>query len=371
MQYSPRCGYVRARSRYVQCAGPAGRRKLGSGSVSGSTFGSSGRPRQRRQLPFAASRGRRVPRARHVPDDRDPSKRRGCEPPRRGADFKSQIHPPRTGCPRARGRRAGRALRPLGGLRAARARAEAILVALALDERSTFGLAALRASLEAYRGVLDRQLSAFAAAYLPRAPVLEAGVVGPTREAFRRVREATMARLETCATDTATAADVGTLTSLLSSAILVSLLFRRWERARRRSAFLVGEQHGLRESEARFRAWSSTRPTSYRWSSLGMEPAGLRQPVGRAPPRGAGRRAPWPGAPPQRTSSTPTTAGSSKSCSRPRLTSSPIARWSGASGPATRSVAPAASWPTSNRHDQRLQSTRPTRPPGSSSTAAT
>ena len=138
-------------------------------------------------------------------------------------------------------------------LQAARARADEILMALALDERSSFGLAALRASLEAYRSALDEQLSALGSADLPRAAVLEAEIVDPTRDAFRRVRQTTEARLETSATDSATAADVGTMTSLLSSAILASLLFRRWERARRRNAFLIGEQHGLRESESRFR----------------------------------------------------------------------------------------------------------------------
>ena len=138
-------------------------------------------------------------------------------------------------------------------LQAARARADEIVEALALDERSSFGLAALRASLQAYRSALDEQLSALGADDLPRAAVLEAEIVDPTRTAFRRVRQATDARLETSATDSATAADIGTMTSLLSSAILASLLFRRWERARRRAAFLVGERHGLRESESRFR----------------------------------------------------------------------------------------------------------------------
>ena len=138
-------------------------------------------------------------------------------------------------------------------LQAARARADELLLALGVDERSSFGLSALRAALVAYRNALDEQLSALGADDLPRAAVLEAQMVDPTRDAFRRVRLATESRLETSATESATAADIGTMTSLLSSAILASLLFRRWERARRRAAFLVGEQHGLRESEARFR----------------------------------------------------------------------------------------------------------------------
>ena len=140
-----------------------------------------------------------------------------------------------------------------GDLLAARARADGILMSLVLDERSSFGLAALRAALDAYRSALDEQLSALGADDIPRAAILEAESVDPTRDAFRRVRQATGTRLETSATESATAADLGTMTSLLSSAILASLLFRRWERARRRNAFLVGEQHGLRESESRFR----------------------------------------------------------------------------------------------------------------------
>jgi diguanylate cyclase (GGDEF)-like protein/PAS domain S-box-containing protein len=141
----------------------------------------------------------------------------------------------------------------VGDLQAARSRVGEILADLALDERSSFGLAGLRAALEAYRSALDEQLAALGADDLPGAAAIEAGSVKPARDTFRRVREATVTRLDTAATDSSTAAEVGTMTSLLSSAILASLLFRRWERARRRSAFLVGERLGLRESEARFR----------------------------------------------------------------------------------------------------------------------
>ena len=146
-------------------------------------------------------------------------------------------------------------------LQAARARADDILMALALDERSSFGLAALRASLEAFRSALDEQLSALGADDLPRAAVLEAEIVDPTRDGFRRVRQATESRLETSATNSATAADIGTMTSLLSSAILASLLFRRWERARRRAAFLVGEQHGCARASRASVASSRTHRT--------------------------------------------------------------------------------------------------------------
>ena len=139
-------------------------------------------------------------------------------------------------------------------LASANDRAEAILGQLALDERATFGLSTLRAALDAYRVALDKQLASLREGNLGVARQLEAGAVGPARDTFRRVRQASEGRLETSAADTATAADVGTMTSLLSAAILVSLLFRRWERVRRRSAFLVGEQHGLRESESRFRS---------------------------------------------------------------------------------------------------------------------
>ncbi len=138
-------------------------------------------------------------------------------------------------------------------LQAVRNRAAEILAALALNERSSFGLPALRAALDAYRSALDEQLAALGADDLTRAAAIEAGSVGPARDAFRRVRQATETRLDSAASDSAMAADIGTMTSLVSSAILACLLFRRWERTRRKSAFLVGERHGLRESEARFR----------------------------------------------------------------------------------------------------------------------
>ena len=139
-------------------------------------------------------------------------------------------------------------------LRAAGERADAIITALTVDERASFGFATLRAALDAYQAALSKQLGALRAGDVAGARQLEAGAVGAARDGFRRVRQATETRLEAGASDSATAADVGTLTSLLSGAILFSLLFRRWERVRRRSAYLVGEQHGLRESEARFRS---------------------------------------------------------------------------------------------------------------------
>lgn len=138
-------------------------------------------------------------------------------------------------------------------LRTSRERTAEIIEALAVGERASFGLTSLRAALDQYRATLDEQVSALAAGDFERAAAHESASVAPAREQFQRIRLATQARLDTAATDSATAADIGTLSALLSAAILVSLLFRRWERQRRKSAFLVGEQHGLRESERRFR----------------------------------------------------------------------------------------------------------------------
>jgi diguanylate cyclase (GGDEF)-like protein/PAS domain S-box-containing protein len=53
---------------------------------------------------------------------------------------------------------------------------------------------------------------------------------------------------------TAGAADVGTVTSLVSSAVLLALFFRRSERARRIAAQLEHERRVVRDSEARFGA---------------------------------------------------------------------------------------------------------------------
>jgi diguanylate cyclase (GGDEF)-like protein/PAS domain S-box-containing protein len=141
----------------------------------------------------------------------------------------------------------------VAALRAARERSGEILADLAVEERASFGLAALRAALDGFRGAMDEQLSALGSGDLAAARAIEANRVSPARAAFDGVRAVTEARLATSAAESALAADVGTLTSLLAAAVLMSLLFRRWERLRRRSAFLVGEQRGLRESEARFR----------------------------------------------------------------------------------------------------------------------
>ncbi len=223
--------------------------------MTASTFASSGRPRQGRQLPFAAVLGGAVFLALATALT-IATLRAATDASRRTetliANLESTVHE-QAALELGAVARGGLSETESADLQAARARADEILMALALDERSSFGLAALRASLEAYRSALDEQLAALGAEDLPRAAVLEVEIVDPTRDAFRRVRQATETRLESSATASATAADIGTMTSLLSSAILASLLFRRWERARRRNAFLVGEQHGLRESESRFR----------------------------------------------------------------------------------------------------------------------
>jgi diguanylate cyclase (GGDEF)-like protein/PAS domain S-box-containing protein len=138
-------------------------------------------------------------------------------------------------------------------LQDARSRAGEILEALALDERASFGLPALRLALDGYRGALDEQLAALGAGDVATASAIEVASVQPAREAFLRVRQATEVRLADAADDSALSADVGTLSALLSAAILVSLLFRRWDRTRRRNAYLSGQQVGLRQSEARFR----------------------------------------------------------------------------------------------------------------------
>jgi diguanylate cyclase (GGDEF)-like protein/PAS domain S-box-containing protein len=138
-------------------------------------------------------------------------------------------------------------------LDASRQRTVDIIESLGVDERASFGLPALRIALDRYRAALDEQVSTLAAGDIDGATVHEAAAVAPAREAFQRIRLAAEARLEAAAADSATAADVGTLSALLSAAILFSLLFRRWERQQRKSAFLFGQQHGLRESEQRFR----------------------------------------------------------------------------------------------------------------------
>ncbi|MCI0344270.1 MAG: GGDEF domain-containing protein, partial [Chloroflexi bacterium] len=150
---------------------------------------------------------------------------------------------------------AGQGLTPEQGqrLQAARNRAGEILAQLALDERASFGLPAIRLALDDYQAALDAELAALGRGALGEAAALAATKVAAAREQFGRIRTATEAQLADAATDSGLAADVGTLSALLSAAILVSLLFRRWERSRRRNAFLSGEQRGLSASEARFR----------------------------------------------------------------------------------------------------------------------
>jgi hypothetical protein len=112
-------------------------------------------------------------------------------------------------------------------------------------ERASFGLRGMALAALAYQASLDEQLAVLDEAPI-RAAELERTSVAPALESFRRSRDAASAALDQAARSSGMAADLGTLTSLMSAAILTSLLFRKWERSRRRSAFVDGEQRGVR-----------------------------------------------------------------------------------------------------------------------------
>jgi diguanylate cyclase (GGDEF)-like protein/PAS domain S-box-containing protein len=120
-------------------------------------------------------------------------------------------------------------------------------------ERASFGLRGVTLAAQGYQTALEEQIAAVGVDPT-RAAQLERTRVAPAYDAFIRARDSAATRLEASAASTAMAADLGTLASLLSAAVLICLLFRKWERARRRGAFIDGEAAGVRLSEARFRS---------------------------------------------------------------------------------------------------------------------
>ncbi len=138
-------------------------------------------------------------------------------------------------------------------LETAREEIAGLFVLLERVERASFGLRAVTLAIHDYQVALEDQIAAVEDAP-DRAARMARTRVGPTYESFVLARDSAAARLETSATSTALVADLGTLAALLSAAILISLMFRKWERTRRRGAFIDGEEAGVRLSEARFRS---------------------------------------------------------------------------------------------------------------------
>jgi diguanylate cyclase (GGDEF)-like protein/PAS domain S-box-containing protein len=120
-------------------------------------------------------------------------------------------------------------------------------------ERASFGLTEIKRTALAYQEALATQIDAVNTGGAEAGTPEQSRLV-PALDAFMSAREAAAVRLEESAAGSAQAADLGTLSALLSAAVLISLLFRKWERAHRRGAFIDGEAAGKRLSEVRFQA---------------------------------------------------------------------------------------------------------------------
>ena len=138
-------------------------------------------------------------------------------------------------------------------LDAARADIQVVLTGLARVERASFGLRELTEGAASYERALDGQLRTIAGDP-ERAARIGRTEVEPAFRAFRQARDEAGVRLAAAAETAGTAADLGTLFALMSAAILVSLLFRKWERTHRRAAWAEGARTGVEASEARFRS---------------------------------------------------------------------------------------------------------------------
>ena len=120
-------------------------------------------------------------------------------------------------------------------------------------ERASFGLTNLKRTAMTYQQALASQVEA-----ADSDPAVAGSIartrVSPAFDAFLSAREAAAERLHESALSTSQAADLGTLSALLSAAVLISLLFRKWERAHRRAAFIDGQAAGERMGEIRFQS---------------------------------------------------------------------------------------------------------------------
>ena len=140
-----------------------------------------------------------------------------------------------------------------GAIAEAGADIEQTLTALARVERASFGLRDLASGVVAYNRALEDQIRTLAVDPT-RAAELGRTTVDPAFRSFRSARDTAAGQLAASAETSGRAADLGTLFALMSGAILVSLVFRKWERVRRRSAWEAGARTGVEQSEARFRS---------------------------------------------------------------------------------------------------------------------
>jgi diguanylate cyclase (GGDEF)-like protein/PAS domain S-box-containing protein len=120
-------------------------------------------------------------------------------------------------------------------------------------ERASFGLADLKRTAMTYQQALASQVDAVGGDPAT-AETIERTRVAPAFDAFLSARETSAERLRESAVSASQAADLGTLSALLSAAVLIGLLFRKWERSHRRRAFIDGEAAGQRMGEIRFQS---------------------------------------------------------------------------------------------------------------------
>jgi diguanylate cyclase (GGDEF)-like protein/PAS domain S-box-containing protein len=124
---------------------------------------------------------------------------------------------------------------------------------LATVDRGGSSLLLLYEAFEDYTEAVTVLLASLAGV-VPEARTSHLEAVSPAFDSFseglRSAGEVYRAR----AAGTSDVANVGTATTLVTSAVLLALLFQRATRARRHSAVLAGEQRALRASEERFRS---------------------------------------------------------------------------------------------------------------------
>ncbi|MDQ3938046.1 MAG: EAL domain-containing protein [Chloroflexota bacterium] len=139
-------------------------------------------------------------------------------------------------------------------VRDSRARAILLLEALSAIEPDGAAISRLEAALQSFESAVNGVLERLAARDVEAANAVASARVNAAYQDLVRVLEQERVRHRAVADDTNDSANIGALSAAISAVVLITLLFRKFDRSQRRVAELAGEREGLRQSEERFRS---------------------------------------------------------------------------------------------------------------------
>jgi diguanylate cyclase (GGDEF)-like protein/PAS domain S-box-containing protein len=139
-------------------------------------------------------------------------------------------------------------------VRTVRTRLAELFVELAKVTPDSDTILAVQGAVDAYERSVDEILRILAQGRVETARTLLVTQTDPAYRNLTALIDAESARYRDMASRSGSTADLGALSALLSGAVLILLLYRRFDRDRRDMMLQVGEERGLRQGEARFRS---------------------------------------------------------------------------------------------------------------------